>query len=213
MKFTQIFSVQIGCDRSVGLLNVCRQRQLNVFQCDCLQVPIRDNSVNGCISIAVIHHLASRERRCQALREMARILISGGKGLVYVWAKNQALQNEKSSYLRQNKQNNRSVEDGVKPAAPVEYCDGLPIHTNRTQFQHQDILVPWKLKVSESNDKIDVGTTTTTDLPTKVSKTFLRYYHVFDEIELETLCAQVQDIDVIKSYYDQGNWCVIFQKK
>lgn len=166
--------------------------------------------MNGCISIAVVHHLASRERRCQALREMARILISGGKALVYVWAKNQAAQNEKSSYLRQNKQNNRPVEDGAKSTVPVEYCDGLPIHTNRTQFQHQDILVPWKLKVSDA--KIN-DSTTTTSLPTNVSKTFLRYYHVFEENELETLCAQMQDIDVIKSYYDQGNWCVIFQKK
>lgn len=52
--------LNIGCDRSSGLLNVCRQRQLNVFQCDCLAVPIRSRSVDACISIAVIHHLASR---------------------------------------------------------------------------------------------------------------------------------------------------------
>lgn len=50
---------KIGGDRSVGLLNVCRERGLNVFQCDCLYVPLRDGSMDGCISIAVIHHLAS----------------------------------------------------------------------------------------------------------------------------------------------------------
>lgn len=52
--------LKIGCDRSSGLLNVCRQRQFNVFQCDCLAVPLQSNSVDGCISIAVIHHLASK---------------------------------------------------------------------------------------------------------------------------------------------------------
>lgn len=50
---------KLGGDRSMGLLNVCRERGLNVFQCDCLHVPLRDESVDGCISIAVIHHLAS----------------------------------------------------------------------------------------------------------------------------------------------------------
>lgn len=50
---------KIGGDRSMGLLNVCRERGLNVLQCDCLNVPLRDDSMDGCISIAVIHHLAS----------------------------------------------------------------------------------------------------------------------------------------------------------
>lgn len=53
---------KLGGDRSAGLLNVCRERGLNVFQCDCLQVPLRGGSVDGCISIAVIHHLASEVR-------------------------------------------------------------------------------------------------------------------------------------------------------
>lgn len=56
-------SYQIGCDRSDGLLEVCREREFNIFRCDCLAVPIRSNSIDGCISIAVIHHLAS-EVKC-----------------------------------------------------------------------------------------------------------------------------------------------------
>lgn len=180
-------------------MSVCRERKLNIFQCDCLQLPIRDNSVDGCISIAVIHHLASHERRLQAIKEMARILVVGGQGLIYVWAKNQSLQNQKSSYLRQNKRNNRTVDSDSNVETLVECFDGLPIHTNRTQFQHQDMLVPWKLKLSETNGSVD-------------SKTFLRFYHVFEENELESLCARVPGIKVVTNYYDQGNWCVIFQK-
>lgn len=57
-----MFFLQIGCDRSEGLLNVCGERQFNTFQCDCLSVPVRSESVDGCISIAVIHHLASEVR-------------------------------------------------------------------------------------------------------------------------------------------------------
>lgn len=40
---------------------------------------------------------------------------------------------------------------------------------------------------------------------------FHRYYHVFKQGELESLCSQL-NVKVIKSYYDEGNWCIIFQK-
>ena len=42
---------------------------------------------------------------------------------------------------------------------------------------------------------------------------FHRYYHVFREGELEALVEQVEPkVRIVESYYDQGNWCVIFQK-
>lgn len=40
---------------------------------------------------------------------------------------------------------------------------------------------------------------------------FHRYYHVFKQGELELLCSQL-NARIIKSYYDEGNWCIIFQK-
>ncbi|KAG4078399.1 hypothetical protein HA402_013110 [Bradysia odoriphaga] len=190
---------KIGCDRSHGLLNVCNQRGFNIFQCDCLHLPIRSNSVDGCISIAVIHHLVTEERRQQAIIEMSRILVTGGRCLIYVWAKNQA-KGTKSSYLRQNKKNNKvdaaaSIDEASSGNA--KFCDGLPIHTNRTQFSHSDMLVPWKRKDETGEEQ----------------KTFLRYYHVFEEAELQRVCERVSDIVVIETYYDQGNWCIIFEKK
>lgn len=199
--------IQIGCDRSEGLLKVCRERGINAFQCDCLAVPIRTGSVDGIISIAVIHHLASKERRLKAISEMVRILRPSGRALIYVWAKNQALKT-KSSYLRQNKKNNRDhTEPDTTPTIESKpSMNGLPVHTNRTQFVHQDILVPWKLKKSDDapSDKSDTGE--------PAASTFLRYYHVFEENELESLCTEIDGITIRKSYYDQGNWCVIFEK-
>lgn len=172
-------------------------------------MPIRTGSVDGIISIAVIHHLASKKRRLQAIREMVRILRPSGRALIYVWAKNQALE-KKSSYLRQNKKNNREKNDEEPvTAAPIDSSqsmNGLPVHTNRTQFVHQDILVPWKMKRTNdaSIDKSDA------DEPS--GSTFLRYYHVFEENELESLCTEIEEIKIGKSYYDQGNWCVIMEK-
>lgn len=126
---------------------------------------------------------------------MSRILIPGGKALIYVWAKNQEANNKQSTYLLQNKQNNQN-EEKLEINEIVDNLSALPVHTNRTQFKHKDILVPWKLKNKEVEDK-----------------TFLRFYHVFDENELEALCSEIKTISVVKSYYDQGNWCVIFEKK
>lgn len=57
-----VSGLRLGGDRSVGLLAVCRERGLNVFRCDCLQVPLRDGCADGCICIAVVHHLATEVR-------------------------------------------------------------------------------------------------------------------------------------------------------
>lgn len=140
----------------------------------------------------------------QAVREMARILRIGGKALIYVWAKNQAKDSRQSSYLRQNKRNANleNVEIVPESEETQKFVEGLPVHTNRTQFAHQDMLVPWKLK----------GGAETNGADPLASVEFLRFYHVFEEHELEELVGQVKGVQVERSYYDQGNWCVVFKK-
>ena len=41
---------------------------------------------------------------------------------------------------------------------------------------------------------------------------FHRYYHVFQQGEIEKVCCQVDGVRVQTSYHDQGNWCVILVK-
>lgn len=152
--------------------------------------------------------MSLQDRRKQAIREMIRILRPTGRCLIYVWAKNQALNKKESTYLQQNKSYNKKTtesNDDGKDITKSTSQNGLPVHTNRTQFEHTDILVPWKLKnPSKSTNK----ESSNDQHPT----TYLRFYHVFEENELESLCKQFNNITIEKSYYDQGNWCVIFQK-
>ncbi|XP_059482300.1 alkylated DNA repair protein alkB homolog 8 isoform X2 [Neocloeon triangulifer] len=188
-------SFQIGCDMSQHLLKICRDRQFEVFVSNCLHVPFRDNSIDCCISIAVIHHLSTEDRRLKAISEMVRVLRPGGEALIYVWAKNQFKDQQKSSYLKQS--NNKPSEG--KPFAPSTPFS-LPVHSNRTQFCHSDLLVPWKLK--HKQQKTD----------DKEEEVYFRYYHMFDEGELELVCSRVTDVHIQRSFYDQGNWCVVLKK-
>jgi ubiquinone/menaquinone biosynthesis C-methylase UbiE len=57
-----------------------------VAYADNLNLPFRDGAFDGVVSIGVIHHFCSVERRIKALRELARILQPGGKLMLYVWA-------------------------------------------------------------------------------------------------------------------------------
>lgn len=116
------------------------------------------------------------------------VLRIGGCALIYVWAKEQQVGTQKSTYLLQKKREAPERETVQKTV--------LPIHENRTNFKHNDIFVPWKTQKDTPN-----------------SGTFLRYYHVFQEGELEVLSSMVPKISVKHSYYDQGNWCVVLQKK
>lgn len=56
---------------------------------DCLALPFRDECFDAGLSIAVIHHFATTERRVAALKELARVLRIGGRLMVSVWAMEQ----------------------------------------------------------------------------------------------------------------------------
>jgi len=185
----------MGCDRSSGLTDICHKRGFEVLQCDCLYLPYKDDSFDAAISIAVIHHLSTRERRRRAISEIVRILRPTGKCLIYVWAKEQRKDSADSFYLKYGKKIkeehkkidlNKSSHESISEHRLV-----LPVHENRTNFTYSDMLVPWKKKDGER---------------------FLRYYHVFQEGELAKLCAEVSTALIKEVYYDQGNWCVILEK-
>lgn len=78
----------IGTDRCLGLLeNPLPETVDSERVCsDCLNSGIRDGCADVCLSIAVIHHLSTLERRLAALKEALRIVRPDGRVLLYVWA-------------------------------------------------------------------------------------------------------------------------------
>ncbi|XP_015126239.1 alkylated DNA repair protein alkB homolog 8 [Diachasma alloeum] len=180
---------KVGCDRSSGLTGICRKRSFEVFLSDCLQLPFKSNSLDAAISIAVIHHLSTPERRRSAFLEILRVLRPGGRCLIYVWAKEQHRNSKDSTYLRFNPKKNEG--SGSRELQKLFQGLALPVHENRTNFSHSDVLVPWKRKGGGE---------------------FLRYYHVFEEEEFVELCKGLIESTVERIYYDQGNWCTILKK-
>lgn len=75
-----------GLDMCDNLLDICRSRGFNVVQGNMTQLPFKNSSFDVFICIATLHHLSTDERRICALKEMARILEIGGRGLIYVWS-------------------------------------------------------------------------------------------------------------------------------
>ncbi|XP_066154646.1 uncharacterized protein fid isoform X1 [Euwallacea fornicatus] len=79
----------LGGEKSIRLSDLARQNQNEVIRLDNLALPFRDNSFDTVLSLSVIHHFATTDRRVSALREMTRILRVGGRMIITVWAMEQ----------------------------------------------------------------------------------------------------------------------------
>ena len=160
----------IGVDRCANLANAARNRNNQVTLSDNLNLPFRDSSFDACLSVAVIHHFGTTERRVSALRELARILRIGGKLMITVWAMEQKHRKVrlKSTFL---------------------YTVDLFKYDSLFQFESQDVLVPWhRPDISSSDDKTssidrDPNSTTTDEED-------VMHYHA---------CPQTEDTSVPSS--------------
>ncbi|XP_075252750.1 tRNA (carboxymethyluridine(34)-5-O)-methyltransferase ALKBH8-like isoform X2 [Convolutriloba macropyga] len=211
---SQLFKV--GLDNSSGLIDICSERGFQVMTTDCLNTPLRNNCCDYIISIAVIHHLSTLERRKEVISEFLRLLRPGGKALIYVWAMEQNMNNEKSNYISSKK---GQIEDLFTPKTVLESkqkeldatenseSEVIEYHVNRTPFQQQDLFVPFAKRDQKAKCN---GQSKQTD------ETFYRFYHLFRKNELEKLCLSSKcdgnKVEIVHSYYDDGNWCVIIQK-
>ncbi|KAI1294903.1 tRNA-dihydrouridine(16/17) synthase [NAD(P)(+)]-like [Halotydeus destructor] len=175
----------IGCDTSRPLLDICFERHMETVECSCSELPFKANAFDAAISIAVIHHLATDERRLNAMKQIVDLLVVGGQALIYVWAfEQQDKKGKTSNYVKASREDNKTELSTGQDELKSNLAN-LPVHCNRTSFEQQDVLVPWKNKQDPNQTK-------------------LRYYHVFKENELESLVNRLNLVTIVRSYYDQG---------
>jgi len=78
--------ITIGCDRSLKLLEVSQESSHETFACDAVKIPFLSGAFDATICIAVLHHLATVDRRFAVVSELVRITREGGTIFLQAWA-------------------------------------------------------------------------------------------------------------------------------
>lgn len=189
LKYTEDSNlIMMGTDISENLLKICKERGCEVFTGDSLLLPIKSNTFDHVISIAVLHHFSNNLQRKRALKELIRIVKPQGKVLVTVWAFEQNKKFPKQDlFVPWNLQDNfhqKNIEDGVEQLETIEEKPSA-----------EDTMVE-KYKDDEKNAVV-----------------YKRYYHLFVDGELQKLLKDVTEAEILVTFYDRDNWCVLLQKK
>lgn len=176
----------IGFDLSMHLLQICARQGFQVVNADALAIPLKNESVDGAISIAVLHHLSSRDRRLQAIRELLRIVKPSGEILIYAWAYEQD-ENSKRKFCKQDVY----VPWELKESSDVDV-----------------LTVESKSALSNNSNRLASG------IPLfEKDMTRWRYCHLYRKGELEILLDQVPNCSILESYFDTSNWCIRIKRE
>jgi tRNA (uracil-5-)-methyltransferase TRM9 len=175
--------------RSSNLVQIAYDRKLihESFVADALDLPHPAGRFDFAISIAVIHHFSSPERRVASIKSILSTLKpssdggGGGKALIYVWALEQ-------------RNSRRGWDEG----------------------HSQDVFVPWVLSKQYTTKKGGSGNSSSepvksgeADADTQPKEiTYQRYYHLYRKGELEADVAAAGGY-VLESGYEKDNWWAI----
>jgi len=210
----------LGCDTSTNLVRICAEGGKEACVADALLLPYRSNAFGAVISIAVLHHLSSRPRRLQALRELVRVVRPGGRGLVYAWAYEQAEGSKRvfagqdvmvpwhlqGGALRQGGAGSGGeAEEGKEPKWAAEDSHAstpIELESGGGDFK------PASAAASASARGLLHGVA----VQEKHAVVYQRYCHVYRAGELEALLACVEGAALEEAFFDAGNWCISFRK-
>ena len=108
-------------------------------------------------------------------------------------------------------------------SAPTGDSTKLIVNASRGMFEQQDLLIPWHYRgqTNSSKDRTCASNKRFVDhdeqklnsiAEEKSRNVYQRFYHVFKENELAEECRKLDNISVVRCYYDKGNWCVELEK-
>ncbi|GMF63670.1 hypothetical protein B5S33_g2715 [[Candida] boidinii] len=213
----------IGSDHSSGLVNQAKslhKGEINndLVLSDGLTLPHPTGLFDFAISIAVIHHFSTEERRIQAIVEILRCLHKGGQALIYCWAleqensrrgwkegmdqdvlvpwvlsKNQPKTPKAQKAPKRKNHKNKKISDSENQEQG---------NTQSEQIQEQE---QEKEKEQEKQQEILSGPE-----PVK-SEVRMRYYHLYKKNELKEN-AESAGGKVVRDGYERDNWWVVVEK-
>nr|XP_014424210.1 probable tRNA methyltransferase 9B isoform X1 [Pelodiscus sinensis] len=178
---SQVFN--LGCDYCEPLIKIARKKGCEVLVCDNLNLPLRDQCINAIISIGVIHHFSTKQRRIKAIKEMARVLKPGGQIMIYVWAMEQ--------------KNRRFEKQDVFVPWDRDLCSRLLSESNqsghKSDLGHNEKKHPQQLEGSECSYPINLKQ----GLDTKSS-------HSTDHCSVKTCCMKMSEEEENRFYSALG---------
>uniref|UniRef100_A0A1B0CGQ2 Methyltransferase type 11 domain-containing protein n=2 Tax=Lutzomyia longipalpis TaxID=7200 RepID=A0A1B0CGQ2_LUTLO len=133
---TNSFIYSIGIDRCHRLSQAARSRGNEIALCDNLELPFRNVSFDAVLSLAVVHHFATKDRRVEAIKEIARILRIGGRAIITVWALEQRNRRFESQDILIPWQLSNSInakDNKLTTGWDVEDAKNLPIELRRLE--------------------------------------------------------------------------------
>ncbi|KAF8923761.1 tRNA methyltransferase, has a role in tRNA modification [Dissophora ornata] len=132
----------VGSDRSSNLISICGERG--------------HEAMDFAISIAVIHHFISPERRIAAIQEILRVVRVGGRILIFVWALEQTGKRDFD----------KTVQDVFVPWAMPKKSEPKRDRTTTTKSRPQGV----KKRRDQANASSTSSSPTTTTTTTSTSE-------------------------------------------
>lgn len=216
----------LGCDFSRELVRIAAVQQgMEAQTADVMALPYRSAAFDAALSIAVLHHVSTRERRVRLIEETLRVLRPGGRALFYAWAAEQndgrsghefpaadvfvPFHNRVAQPKAQRQGGGRAAgtTDGTTEAAPAAEAAApaaappaaATIAESATERQPAT-----RVAELEAMGGVYDGS--------KRAVVFQRYCHVYQQGELLELVSSVGGSRVLDEYYDTGNHCIVIQK-
>ncbi|KAK1754564.1 S-adenosyl-L-methionine-dependent methyltransferase [Echria macrotheca] len=182
----------------------------DVLVADGLSLPFRDAAVDFAICVAVIHHLSTRARRQDAIRQLLRCVkpreAGSGQVLVYVWALEQGA-------------SRRGWDEGGEQDLLVPW-----VLKSQTQARAQKECRHGQATSKDVNTAVtntggetpstatasagEPGDTQTAGVASQTDPVFKRYYHLYRKGELEEDVLAAGGV-IITSGYERDNWWVV----
>jgi predicted TPR repeat methyltransferase len=182
-----------GFDISNNLLDICKNKGLNVYYQDVLNLNIT-KKYNKIISIAVLHHLQTFEEQVAAIKILCDCLDNNGKLLVSFWSKEKTLEDIKE--YRIDCQDSRGSQGGPdsQDSQGSQGSQGITANDMRSKSDSRDFVqgpnyVSWKL------DRENI---------------IQRFYYIHDYKSIQELAKNINVKYTIS--WEQQNWFILFTK-
>ena len=172
-----------GFDISDNLLDICKNKGLNVYYQDVLNLKA-NKKYNKIISIAVLHHLQTFEEQIAAIKILCDCLDNNGKLLVSFWSKEKNLEDIKEYRKGDQGRYDQDCQDSQALIVP-----DIRSKSDSRDFVSGPNYVSWKL------DRENI---------------IQRFYYIHDYKSIQELAKNINVKYTIS--WEQQNWFILFTK-